>query len=274
MKRSHAAIILLILVLLVLFSRGQENAPPKKAPVAIETDTPNKTFVDTPILSAHVPEEAEEALRKRWPTLEASIKEQHGPGLTIERPYQVHWVDFPKTDEQRGERVPDGRGGEAFSIISQNSYWEYPILNAEHQVVHFVVVRPQKGAWKASLWAGGPEQAEFAAGTEKITDHLESTVVYDATQITRFRVEQLYMDFFYIETAQGDYLMPLFLTTPAKFRQAEQALDMVFIDVENKQVYPADSLLRTLLAWKATVSYVADNGRQLGTFLYDPPSYQ
>lgn len=259
-------LLILIAVVLGLFLVGKFSAttPPRAVDNAVQKEiaTIRRFYTDAPA-------EVNNTVKKALPSMINPDMDPWSTNIaTIGRSYRVYSVDL--ADAKTLDPKAKGTGA---SIISADYSWEYFLLDAKGKAIGLAVAEkyPEDITWEASAdnLYDFSKMNELAADPDRLIKYLRKQGIFNINAIKRFRVYVMGMDFIYIESAKGQYIMPLDLAgAEARRKMAayyagghpEMVAFVRPVNLEAGKVYEAAVALAKIIDWKVNLPNVANNG--------------
>jgi len=157
-----------------------------------------------------------------------NLKDESEVPLGIGQPYEIYDLNLKKVKTL----LDDYKSNGIDSIINNDSYWEYPLLDKNGKVVSSANVAKYNGNWEVvGIGQYLPRDLiNFSSNQDEIKNYLNGQGILKIQSIRHLRADPYYTDFIYVTTDENNYLIPLFG-------------DYSLLDVENKKVYPAEKIL-------------------------------
>lgn len=193
----------------------KEPEPPPDDTALLRRDGYSLNIKKTPTY-AKAPRVVDELVKKRWP------KKTRLPG----RGYQVYYCDLYKIKEL-GPKF--GRNA-VNAIISPAYVWEYPLFDKDGKFAGLDAFKKTNGAWEEAWGSPGGQMSDlvrFSTNQALVEKYLADQGIHGIRDIKHFRVEVLWLEFIYVDTAQGQFLIPF--NGPLDGR----------LGLQEKKVYPA-----------------------------------
>lgn len=201
----------------------------------------------TPVFKSPAPQGATDALRKNFST--------NADAVDFGQPIQIYGVNLSGI-----ETLDPNNVNAVDSIISPDSFWEYPLLDSKGEVLIAATVKTRLEIWESAgvTYSGHREKGPHFA--PPIKEILKEHGIPVPPEIKRFRITILGLDFFYIDgRPEEQYLIPYDIYHPEDRRDLEGS-GLVFLDVKNKHIYPANEIITMIANWKAKAEYANVDG--------------
>jgi len=187
--------------------------------------------------AANVPAEVDQEMNKNMGSVTNemqkqlefyNLKDESEVPLSLGQPYEIYNLDLKRVKIFNDEYKSNGIN----SIIINNSYWEYPLLDKNGKVVSSANVAKHNGNW-AVIGIGQylpRDLINFSSNEDEMKKYLSEQGILNIISIKHLRALPYHTDFIYVATDGNDYLVPLFN-------------NYSMLDINNKKVYPAEEIL-------------------------------
>jgi len=157
-----------------------------------------------------------------------NLKDESEVPLSLGQPYEIYNLNPKKIKTLHDEYKSNGID----SIIINDSYWEYPLLDKNGKVVSSANVVKYNGNWEVvGIGQYLPRDLiNFSSNEDEIKKYLNEQGILNILSIKHLRALPYHTDFIYVAAEGNDYLVPLFG-------------NYSMLDVENKKLYPAGEIL-------------------------------